>query len=56
MFWVLIYLKIVLPKQDTNDTLHFKVHDMRVPFEENAILICLPVLVISKKEDNLNNS
>jgi hypothetical protein len=36
MFWVLIYLRIVFAEasKDTNDTLHFKVHDMRVPFEE----------------------
>jgi hypothetical protein len=35
MFWVLIYLRIVSPKlAKTQMTLHFKVHDMRVPFEE----------------------
>jgi cyclopropane fatty-acyl-phospholipid synthase-like methyltransferase len=33
MFWVLIYLRIVCRSKDTNDTLHFKVHDMRA-FEE----------------------
>jgi cyclopropane fatty-acyl-phospholipid synthase-like methyltransferase len=36
--------------KDTNDTLHFKVHDMRVPLKKSTMLylICLPALVISK--------
>jgi hypothetical protein len=35
--------------KDTNDTLHFKVHDMRVPLKKKMLyLICLPALVISK--------
>jgi cyclopropane fatty-acyl-phospholipid synthase-like methyltransferase len=36
--------------KDTNDTLHFKVHDMRVPLKKSTMLylICLPVWLFRK--------
>jgi hypothetical protein len=56
MFWVLIYLRIVSPKQvKTNDTLHFKVHDMRVPLKKSdAILFVYQFGYFENEEDNHN--
>jgi cyclopropane fatty-acyl-phospholipid synthase-like methyltransferase len=41
--------------KDTNDTLHFKVHDMRVPFEENDAIFNLFTSFgyFENEEDNL---